>query len=220
MDHSEGIRSRARPSLEERGRSRPAHSRPPEGVGSPSSVDLRAWLDAHRNQVADRWREELGSRAEVMDPKTSELVGELLHLLAWLLVPGFGIFRVQAESVLQQAAELYGNLGAHRGLAAGDAVEELQILREILLRLLHGEAGRGAVALELRDLLQLNRLIDRAVTYASIGHTDTLFFVMVHGTGASGPPTPELLSAVKEQVRAIQGELTEILQMEQGPEAS
>jgi hypothetical protein len=127
---------------------------------------------------------------------------------------------VQAESVLQQAAELYGNLGAQRGLAAGDAVEELQILREILLRLLHGETSRGALSPELRDLLQLNRLIDRAVTYASIGHTDTLFFVLVHGTGASGPPTPELLSAARDQVRAIRGELTEILRMEQGPEAS
>jgi hypothetical protein len=188
-------------------------------VRFPPAVDLRAWLDAHRTQIADRWREELSSRAELMDSKTSDLVGELLHLLTWLLVPGFGIFRVQAESVLQQAAELYGNLGAHRGLAAGDAVDELQVLREVLLRLLHGEAVRGAVSPELRDLLQLNRLIDRAVTYASIGHTDTLFFVLVHGTGASGPPTPELLSAVKEQARVIQGELMEILQMEQGPEA-
>jgi hypothetical protein len=218
VDSSEGIRSRVRASFEG-GRSIQAVARPPEGVGPAPAVDLRAWLDAHRIQIADRWREELNSRAGVMDRGTSELVGELLHLLTSLLVPGFGIFRVQAESVLQQAAELYGNLGAHRGLAAGDAVEELQILREVLLRLLHGEAGRGAVAPELRDLLQLNRLIDRAVTYASIGHTDTLFFVLVHGTGASGPPTPELLAAVKEQVRAIRGELTDILQMEQGPEA-
>ncbi len=185
-----------------------------------AAVDLRGWLDAHRDGIADRWREELGSRVEGMDRKISELLGEFLELLTWLLVPGLGVFHDQAESVLQQTAELYGNLGAHRGLAAGDAVEEVQILREVVLRLLHAEVARGAQGFELRDLLHLNRLIDRAVTYASIGHTDTLFFVLVHGTGASGPPTPELLSAVGEQVRTIREELMEILQTEQGSDAS
>lgn len=175
-------------------------------------MDLTHWLLTHREAVAERWREEIRFRAEGMDEEVSGLVGEFLHLLTALLAPGLGAFRAQAEAILQQAAELYGNLGAHRGLAAGEAVEEVQILREILMRLLFEEIQGGTSAGDgLRDLLQLNRLIDRGVTYVSIGHTDTLFFSLVHGTGVSGPPTRELLAVVRDQVAAIRDELAEIL---------
>lgn len=175
-------------------------------------MHLTRWLAEHREALAERWREEIRFRTEGMDEEVSELVGEFLHLLTSLLAPGLGTFRAQAEAILQQAAELYGNLGAHRGLAAGEAVEEFQILREILLRFLFEEIQGGRTFGDgLRDLLQLNRLIDRGVTYVSIGHTDTLFFSLVHGTGVSGSPTRELLEVVRDQVASIHDELAEIL---------
>lgn len=175
-------------------------------------MDLASWLLEHEEALAERWREEIGFRTEGMAEEVSELVDEFLGLLTSLLAPGLGAFREQVEAILQQAAELYGNLGAHRGLAAGEAVEEFQILREILLRFLFDEVQRGRSLGEgLRDLLQLNRLIDRGVTYVSVGHTDTLFFALVHGTGVSGPPTTELLGVVGEQVAAIREELAELL---------
>lgn len=213
-DQSERLRARSSRSYGKRADPYAEASSPPSDEGGPLiPLDLTRWLFGHQEALAERWREEIRFRADGMDEEVSDLVGEFLHLLTSLLAPGLGAHRSQAEAILQQAAELYGNLGAHRGLAAGEAVEEFQILREVVLRFLFEEiqAGRSSFGEGLRDLLQLNRLIDRGVTYVSVGHTDTLFFSLVHGTGVSGPPTRELLAVVREQVAAIRHDLAEIL---------
>jgi hypothetical protein len=159
--------------------------------------------------MADRWLLEVRSRSEGIDGELLILIGDFLHLLTSLLAPGLGAFREQVEAILQQSSELYGNLGAHRGLAAGEAVEEMQLLRRVLLRFLYTlMPGGGSTGASLRDLLQLNRLVDIGVTYASVGHTDTLFFDLFHGTGVSGGPTPELLAEVREQVVGAWDELS------------
>lgn len=181
---------------------------------------LSQWLGEHEEAMAERWFLEVRSRGDEMDEDVSSLVGEFLRLLTRFLAPGMGAYRDQLEPVLQQAAELYGNLGAHRGQAAGESVEEFQLLREVLLRFLHihPPEGRGAV-MSLRDLLQLHRLVDLGVTYASVGHTDSLFFNLFHGTGVSETPTPELLQEVREQVAALEEELRRLVQHELGDEA-
>ena len=173
---------------------------------------LSRWLLEHQEAMAERWFLEVRSRADGMDDEVSGLVQEFLQLLTKFLAPGMGAFRDQIEPVFQQAAELYGNLGAHRGQAAGESVEEFQLLREVVLRFLHNEGpGEGAEDLGLRELLQLHRLIDQGVTYASIGHTDSLFFNLFHGTGVSDTPTPALLAEVREQVMGLDEELERLL---------
>lgn len=172
-------------------------------------AELSSWLDEQREAMADRWLLEVRSRSEGIDGELLTLIEDFLHLLTSLLAPGLGAFREQVEAILQQSAELYGNLGAHRGLAAGEAVEEMQLLRRVLLRFLYTLLpGGGSTGASLRDLLQLNRLVDLGVTYASVGHTDTLFFNLFHGTGVSGTPTPELLAEVREQVSGAWDELS------------
>ena len=182
-------------------------------------AELSSWLDEQREAMADRWLLEVRSRSEGIDGELLILIGDFLHLLTSLLAPGLGAFREQVEAILQQAAELYGNLGAHRGLAAGEAVEEVQLLRRVLLRFLYTLLpGGGSTGVSLRDLLQLNRLVDLGVTYASVGHTDTLFFNLFHGTGVSGTLTPELLAEVREQVAGAWDELS-LLAIREGEEA-
>ncbi len=182
-------------------------------------AELSSWLDEQQEAMAARWLLEVQSRSEDIDGELLLLIGDFLHLLTSVLAPGLGAFREQVEAILQQAAELYGNLGAHRGLAAGEAVEEVQILRRVLLRFLYTLLpGGGSARVSLRDLLQLNRLIDLGVTYASVGHTDTLFFNLFHGTGVSGAPTPELLAEVREQVAGAWDELS-LLTIREGKEA-
>ncbi len=182
-------------------------------------AELSRRLDEQREAIADRWLLEVCSRSESVDGELLALIREFLHLLASLLAPGLGAFRDQVEVTLQQAAELYGNLGAHRGLAAGESVEEVQLLRGILLRFLYSlPQGEGSQGVSLRDLLQLNRLVDLGATYASVGHTDTLFFNLFHGTGVSDAPTPELLAEVREQIAGIRAELS-LLATPEGQEA-
>ena len=175
-------------------------------------MELAEWLQEHSEEIADRWLLEVRSRAEEMDEEVLALVGDFLHLLTAFLAPGMGAYRDQVERLFQQASELFGNLGAHRGQAAGEAVEEFQLLREVVLRFLHTHPpADGTATVGLRDLLQLNRLVDLGVTYASVGHTDTLFFDLFHGAGVSGQPTPELLAEAREQVAGLRSELDRLL---------
>jgi len=184
-------------------------------------AELSDWLDAHRQGIAERWIVEVRSRAGDVDEAVLPLLEEFLHLLASFLAPGMGAFRDQAEVLLQEAAELYGNLGGHRGQAAGEAVEEFQLLREVLLRFLYLDSPAGGIeSVGLREFLQLNRLVDVGVTYASIGHTDTLFFNLFQGTGVTGAPTPEFLGTVRDQVGAIRDELDRLLDHQAKEEAA
>ena len=170
--------------------------------------ELGRWLYGQREAMAERWLLELLSRSEDIEEELLVLVREHLLLLTSLLPVGLGPFREEAEAILQQAAELYGGLAAHRGLAAGEAVEEVQLMRGVLLRFFHtiSPVERG-YSYNLRDLLQLNRLIDLVVTYTSVGHTDALFFKLFHGTEVSGDPVPEVLAEIWEQVEGMRDEL-------------
>ncbi len=185
-----------------------------------SPEQLARWLESNRTAIAERWMSEVRSRAGEIDPEVAELLQDFLHLLTGFLSPGMGAFRDQAEVLLQEAAELYGNLGGHRGQAAGEAVEEFQLLREVLLRFLHLDPpGDGLESVGLRELLQLHRLVDLGVTYASIGHTDTLFFNLFQGAGVGGAPTPEFLEGVRDQVDSLGEELHRLLEHQAREEA-
>ncbi len=165
-------------------------------------------LEAQREAMADRWLVEIRARTAGIEGELLHLLGDFIDLFTLTLAPGLGVFRGQVERILKQAAVLYGNLGAHRGLAAGEPVEEMQLLRGVLLRFLYGPGGEGGLSTgDLRDLLQLNRLVDLAVTYASIGHTDTLFFNQLHAAGVAEGATPDILAEVREQVEGFHDEL-------------
>lgn len=184
----------------------------PEGgrEGSPVSQDLGEWLENSREAIADRWLAEVRARSDGLDGELADLMREFFLLLTSLLGTGLGTFRDDAEAMLQQAAELYGNLGSRRGLAAGEAVEEVQLLRGVLIRFLWAMEREKGLAEDLRDLLRLNRLIDVVVTHASVGHTDALFFDLFHGTGVSGAIAPGLLGEVRDQVHGIHDEMHEL----------
>jgi len=162
--------------------------------------------------MAERWILEIGSRSQSLEPSERALLEEFVHLVTAMLAPGLGAYREQVERLFQEAATLYGNLGAHRGQAAGEAVEEFQILREVVLRTLVLDPPGGMLDnLGLRELLQLNRLVDVGVAYASVGHTDTLFFNLFQGTGVTRKLSPPVLAEVGTQVEAIREELGRLL---------
>jgi hypothetical protein len=179
--------------------------------------ELVIWLQSNGDALADRWLLEIRSKVERIDGSVEGLLHEFLRLMVDFLPLGVGPYRDQAIPVFHQAAELYGNLGAIRGLAAGEAVEEVQLLREVVLRLLFRDPlGNGGPGLGLRELLQLSRLIDQAVTHASVGHTDSLFFNLFHGTGVPENPTQEVLEEVQAQVGVLRGDLERLRRLEQG----
>lgn len=173
----------------------------------PTIHQLKNWLLLHSESLTEYWLDEVLSRTST-NPGMERLLGRFLRLLVAMLPRAVGHDRAHVAPLWRRAAELYGSLGAQRGLAAGDVVEEFQILREGVIRLLFQMplAGRDA-HLSLTDALQVNRFLDSGVTHASIGYTDALFFAMFQGSGVPKVPTKELVSEVEEQLRAVEEEL-------------
>ena len=77
-----------------------------------------------------------------------------------------------------------------------------------MIRLLYQDPPLGGrVPVSLREVLRLNRAIDRGVTHASIGHTDALFFSLFEGSGIPDAPPEDLIAEVRDQLAGIREEL-------------
>lgn len=176
-------------------------------------VELAAWVEARLPRITRRWLREVQNRYDAGSRGINGLLEEFLGLLAGFLPGLLGPYRDQVEPLWTRSAELFGAVAAKRGLAAGEVIEEFQILREVVIRLLYQDppmAGRARVSL--REVLRLNRAIDAGVTHASVGHTDALFFSLFEGSGIpEAPPTSELMEELRDQIDGIRGELKEIL---------
>jgi hypothetical protein len=159
-----------------------------------------------RGELVAKWAAWLASRqtgGQALDTPTTE---RLLRLIVDLLVLMVGPVRREADGTWFAASELYGRLAALRGLSAGEVVEELQHLRELLAR----EMGDFFVALPVRQqlptVLRVNRVLDTAVTSAVVGYTDALVASMFSREGVPVPTADSVHEAVA-QIAGIEAEV-------------
>jgi hypothetical protein len=181
-------------------------SRTPSSASSAHRIET--WLEQHVESLVSRWVEEVLRRANT-DPAMDQLLERFLRLLAGLIPKAVGAHRSIVAPIWREAAELYGSLGAQGGLAAGEVVEEFQVLRQAVIRLLfEAPPARFGASFSLGDALGLNRFLDSGVTHASIGHTDTLFFALFQGNGVPQVPTGQLVAEVEKHLAVIEEELS------------
>ena len=167
---------------------------------------LGEWLEAQRGFLAIYWFDEILHRVS-MEPEMERILERFLNLLTRMIPGALDHRRSVVDPVWKRAAELYGTLGAQRGLAAGDIVEEFQIVREAVVRILfQAPPTRYGTPLSLSDALRLNRFLDSGVTHASIGHTDGLFFALFQGSGVSTVPTTKFVAEIEEQLESLEME--------------
>jgi hypothetical protein len=199
------------------------HSTPTEEISTSTSMesqvrrrlapgDLAEWLDARVDSLAERWsvaiREQGPGPSGPMDEALDVFTYHLVGFLPWMLGP----YRDLVEPLWLRGSELFGSVAARRGLAAGEVIEEFQLLRELVIRDLYRDPPLGGrLPLSLREILRLNRGIDRGVTYASVGHTDALFFQFFEGEGISRATGDELAEEVRAQLRTMAEELEEVV---------
>lgn len=166
------------------------------------------WLEDGAGPLAERWLASVRARDASLGNGVEELLHGFFGVLLQLLPLTVGPMRAAAETLWVQVAELFGSLAAQRGLAAGEVIEEFQILREALIRLLWASPPVDEPSgLALREVLRLNRVIDQGVTHASVGHTDALFFALFQGSGVPESLTDDARYEIREQLQALETEV-------------
>ena len=178
----------------------------PTRSSNPSLLLVSRGIAGVRDELVAKWAAWLGTRqtgGQSLDTSTTE---RLLRLIVDLVVVMAGPLRREADGTWFAAAELYGRLAAIRGLSAGEVVEELQHLRELLAR----ELADFFVALPVRQqlpmLLRINRVVDTAVASAVVGYTDALVASMFSREGVPVPTADSVHEAIA-QIAGIEAEV-------------
>ena len=176
-------------------------------------MDVAQWLDTRQGPIATRWMAGLAA-AHPADRVLVQLGPHFCETLVSFLPSVLTAYRHQIEPLWREAAALYGSVAARRGLSAGEVIEEFHELRDVLLRMLFEDPPMASGArLSLREVLHLNRTIDVGVTQASVGHTDLLFFSLIHGSGVPKPMDEEDSEEVRDQLSTLRSEGARIMRI-------
>jgi len=171
-------------------------------------LELAQWLEQKLPDIREQWARRIRESGLGQGEPWDRIIDGFTTMLVELLPPLLGPMRAEVRPIWDRCAELFGAIAAQRGLAAGEVIEELQVLRELVIRELYRDPPMGGqVPLSLREILQLNRSIDRAVTHGSVGHTDALFFQLFEKGEAKDPVSPtDLADEVLNQLSVIRSE--------------
>lgn len=168
-------------------------------------------IAAQRNTIVARWTAWLGDRLTTSNTLSPKIVERQLEVIVDALTAMVGPFRRETKVVWSRLAEHYGRAAAARGLAAGEVVEEMQYLRELLIRYLAPVIAAMRPRQGMALFLRLNRLVDKGVTLAVAGYTDALVATLFMHDGVP-PQTPEYDSVeVERQLESIALELDTII---------
>lgn len=178
----------------------------PGRPSAPSLLVVGRGLAAARQGLLERWTQwliERGASGQGIDPAT---LPQPLGIILDLLVHMSGPLRREARESWYAATELYGRLAEARGLSAGEVVEELQHLRELVIV----EMADLFVALPARQqlpaVLRISRVLDTAVTNGVVGYTDALVANMFNREGVP-VPTTESMQNLLDQLCALEADV-------------
>jgi hypothetical protein len=161
----------------------------------PSNPALQAVgrvLAANREQFVRRWAGWINERMADAPNMGRPTVERQLGLLIDLLIEMAGPLRRQVAEMWFDACEFYGQTAAARGLAAGEVVEEVQHLRELLIRELSELIAALPARYSMATVLRLNRQVDKGIAHAVVGYTDALVQSLF---AQRGTPIPDPLPA-------------------------
>ena len=119
-----------------------------------------------------------------------------------------GPMRREVKQIWYDACEHFGRVGAARGLAAGEVVEEMQYLRELLIRNLAPVLAAMRARQGMATMLRLNRVLDKGIAVAVVGYTDALVATLFGQNGVPSSDTALDPAEIEHQLEVMEGELT------------
>lgn len=172
----------------------------PGRLSAPTLLAVGRAIVTARDGLVEGWLAWIAERQGKEAAEEPEL-RRLLSLIVRLLTHMTGPLRREARDTWLAAHELFGRQAEARGLSAGEVVDELQHLRELLIV----ELGDLIVALPVRQqlpaVLRVNRVCDTGISSAVVGYTDTLVAKLLDVEGSAVPTTEsagELLAKLTE----------------------
>jgi hypothetical protein len=160
-----------------------------------------------RDQMVLQWADWLGDRITSARTLPRPLVEREFRILLDVISEMVGPLRHEIGPVWLRACEHYGRMAAARGLAAGEVVEELQFLRELLIRNLAPVLAAMRARQGMAIMLRLNRVIDKGIAVAVVGYTDALIATLFAQNGVPAFVTEYDAVEVERQLDAIEQEL-------------
>jgi hypothetical protein len=164
-----------------------------------------------RDQMVSQWADWLGDRISSVRTIPRPLVEREFRILLDVISEMVGPLRREIGPVWLRACEHYGRVAAARGLAAGDVVEELQFLRELLIRNLAPVLAAMRARQGMAIMLRLNRVIDKGIAVAVVGYTDALVATLFAQNGVPSFVTEYDVAEVERQLDAIEHQLAAIV---------
>ncbi len=165
-----------------------------------------------RDSMVSQWADWLGDRMTSAPTIPRATVEREFRLLFDVMTEMVGPLRREVNTVWFHVCEHYGRVGSARGLAAGEVVEELQFLRELLIRnlapVLVAMRARQGMAI----MLRLNRVIDKGVAVAVVGYTDALVATLFSQNGVPSFDAEQDVGDVERQLDALELELQAVSQ--------
>lgn len=166
----------------------------------PTLIAVSRALATNRDQLVAEWTRWTLRRVAATPTIRPATVERQIALLVDVLIELAGPRRRQAIELWLSTCESYGRTAAERGLAAGEVVEEIQHLRELLIHYLSEVIAALPARASMATVLRLNRLVDMGITHAVVGYTDALVETLFnqHGVpvGTSGPLEDEIHARV------------------------
>ena len=169
-----------------------------------------------RDQMVVQWADWLGDRITTATTIPRRLVEREFRILLDVISEMVGPLRREVATVWLETCEHYGRIAATRGLAAGEVVEELQYLRELLIRNLAPVLAAMRARQGMAIMLRLNRVIDKGIAVAVVGYTDALIATLFAQNGVPSFATAYDAADVERQLDAIEQKLHGLTKKPQG----
>jgi hypothetical protein len=168
-----------------------------------------------RDIMVSQWINWLGDRITSAPTISRRIVEREFRLLLEVVSEMVGPLRREVNGIWLDTCEHYGRMASTRGLAAGEVVEELQFLRELLIRHLAPVITAMRARQSMAVMLRLNRVIDKGVAVAVVGYTDALVATLFAQNGV--PPADSEYEAgdVDRQLDTLEHKLDTIIKRRQ-----
>ena len=158
-----------------------------------------------RDEMVAQWLDRLGDRVAAAPTIARPTVEREFRLIIDVLAEMVGPLRREARVVWQDLCRHYGHTASARGLAAGEVVEELLLLRDLMTRQLAPVVAAMRARQGLAIMLRLNRVLDHGVAVAVVGYTDALVAGLL---GQNGVPQSAVDSAeIERQLDTLEAAL-------------